>query len=482
MAAKRGSTYEVRSVRYQIFPEAPGRVLPASGSRSSNVVIVLDRDQKLVSATPSVAALFTCSPDEIVGRPLGWFLHPADREAITRRLSDIANEPGGCFTAIVRARTQTAWRPIELTAQLVLELAGAIAITFHELNPSVLNGPALPARTQAEDALEKLSLAIEQTADSVVITDRDGVIEYVNPAFQEMTGYSRHQVIGGNPRILQSGVHNHEFYERLWNTILSGRTFRSVMTNRRQDGSLYDEDQTITPIRGADGAITHFVSTGRDITHRKRSQEALQRLNQQLEREAARIAGILHDEAGQFLTSAHITLADLCEDAAPAVRERLLMVRGHLDHIEQRLREISHEIHPRIVEDLGLRDAVTFFAESFARRTGIAVSVDSALHHRYAVSIESLVYRFVQEGLTNISRHAHATSAAVRLTGNLETIGCSVRDDGIGFNPAALCGRGTCSLGLHVMQDRLEAVGGTLQILSAPGEGTELRASVPVGA
>jgi PAS domain S-box-containing protein len=297
-----------------------------------------------------------------------------------------------------------------------------------------------------------------------------------------MTGYSRDQVVGGNPRILQSGVHPPEFYERLWGTILSGRTFRAVMTNRRQDGTLYDEDQTITPIRAPDGTIVHFVSTGRDITHRRRAQEALQRLNQQLEREAARIAGILHDEAGQFLTSAHITLADLCEDAAPAVRERLLLVRVHLDCIEQRLREISHEIHPRIVEDLGLRDAVTFYAESFSRRTGIRVTLESLLESRYDTALESLIYRVVQEALTNVNRHAHAGNVAVDVMGGPDRIVCSVRDDGQGFEPAALCARGVCSLGLHVMQDRLEAVGGTLEIISAPGQGTEIRATVPVGA
>ena len=435
MAAKRGSTYEVRSVRYQVQPEEPASL--DAGGRSAIVVILIDRDQKLISASPGAARLFNTTVEECIGRPLAWFLHPDDRDALTLHDLSSGNRDEG-------------------------------------------NSPG--ALSQVEAALEKLTLAIEQTADSVLITDRDGVIEYVNPAFEEMTGFSRQQVIGGTPRILHSGVHTHEFYDRLWGTILSGRTFRAVMTNRRQDGTLYDEDQTITPIRAADGTITHFVSTGRDITHRKRSQEALQRLNQQLERESERIGAILHDEAGQFLTSAHITLADVCHDAAPEVRERLLMVRGHLDRIEQRLREISHEIHPRIVADLGLRDAVTFLAESFSRRTGITVHVESLLHVRYAASVEALVYRFVQEGLTNISRHARAATAVVKLDGNPEVIACSIRDDGVGFNAGTLCGRGSSSLGLHVMRDRLEAAGGTLEILSAPGTGTELRATIPVEA
>lgn len=347
------------------------------------------------------------------------------------------------------------------------------------------SGPAAGAqerrRTSAELALEKLSRAIEQTADSVVITDRDGVIEYVNPAFERMTGFRHDEVVGRTPRLLRSGVHARAFYESLWSTILAGRTFRSIMTNRKRDGHLYDEDQTITPIRDGEGAITHFVSTGRDITQRRRTQEALRRLNQQLESQAARLAGVLHDEAGQFLTAAHITLAEVTREAGPELRERLHEVRRHLDQIEERLRQISHETHPRVVEELGLGEAVSFFVDSFGRRTGIAAVLESSLPGRYPLPVETLLYRVVQEALTNVAHHARATRVTVALSGDDRSAGCAIRDDGVGFDPGAFVpgGRG---LGLGLMRDRLEAVGGSLTITAAPGRGSEVRASVPVEA
>jgi two-component system, NarL family, sensor histidine kinase NreB len=339
-------------------------------------------------------------------------------------------------------------------------------------------GEARNDRLPVPTDVDTLLLAIEQTDDSVVITDRNGIIEYVNPAFEAMSGYTKDQAIGRKPSILRSGIHDQQFYESLWSTILSGRSFRATMNNRRRDGTLYDEDQMITPIRDASGAITHFVSTGRDVTQRNRTQEALRRLNHQLESEAARIAGALHDEAGQFLAAAHIALGELVRDVDPLVRARLGEVRRHLDQVEGRLRQVAHEMHPRVVEDLGLGEAVTLLAKAVTHRTGIGIDVVSSLQRRCPVPLETLLYRVVQEALNNVVRHANAARAVITLQGECTRVCCSIRDEGVGFDPAARPSER--SLGLQLMQDRLSAVGGTLTIVSATGRGTELRAEVPL--
>jgi diguanylate cyclase (GGDEF)-like protein/PAS domain S-box-containing protein len=130
-------------------------------------------------------------------------------------------------------------------------------------------------RRHAEAEMRKLSNALSQTADSVVITDRDGMIEYVNPAFERVTGYGAAEVIGRRTNVVKSGNHDARFYRRLWETILRGEVFRDVLVNRRKDGSLYYEEKTITPIRDAAGETTHFVSTGKDITDRIQTEERL---------------------------------------------------------------------------------------------------------------------------------------------------------------------------------------------------------------
>jgi diguanylate cyclase (GGDEF)-like protein/PAS domain S-box-containing protein len=108
-----------------------------------------------------------------------------------------------------------------------------------------------------------------------MITDVNGSIEYVNPAFEAITGYSQDEVVGHNPRMLNSGKQNQEFYLTMWNTLLKGENFSDVFINIRKDGSLYYEEKTITPVRSQGKEITHFIATGRDISERMRTQERL---------------------------------------------------------------------------------------------------------------------------------------------------------------------------------------------------------------
>ncbi|MBI3569827.1 MAG: EAL domain-containing protein [Gammaproteobacteria bacterium] len=123
--------------------------------------------------------------------------------------------------------------------------------------------------------LQCLARAIEQTEDSVLITDRDGVIQFVNRGFERITGYARTEAVGQTPALLKSGAHDGGFYHRLWQTILSGQVFRELFTNRRKDNALYREAKTITPVKDEAGQITHFISTGKDISERLRIEQQL---------------------------------------------------------------------------------------------------------------------------------------------------------------------------------------------------------------
>lgn len=117
----------------------------------------------------------------------------------------------------------------------------------------------------------------EQTADHILVTDPDGLILYVNPAFTTVTGFTAEEVIGKNPRILKSGIHEDSFYAKLWDTVLSGHVFRGMSINKKKDGSLYYEEKTITPVKDAEGNITHLISTGKDVTERVEAEHALEK-------------------------------------------------------------------------------------------------------------------------------------------------------------------------------------------------------------
>ena len=118
-------------------------------------------------------------------------------------------------------------------------------------------------------------MALESAANAVVITDREGRITWANPAFTRLTGYTVAEAVGQKPSLLKSGKHDPSFYQGLWETVLSGQVWRGEMINRRKDGQLYVEEQTITPVRDASGAISHFIGVKQDITERKRAEEAL---------------------------------------------------------------------------------------------------------------------------------------------------------------------------------------------------------------
>ena len=120
--------------------------------------------------------------------------------------------------------------------------------------------------------------ALEAAANAVLITDREGRIEWVNPAFTTLTGWRREEVIGETPRILKSGRERPYFFKKLWETILAGNVWRGEIQNRRKDGSIYTEEQTITPVRSAEGEIRHFVSIKQDITARRKNEERIRHL------------------------------------------------------------------------------------------------------------------------------------------------------------------------------------------------------------
>jgi signal transduction histidine kinase len=220
-----------------------------------------------------------------------------------------------------------------------------------------------------------------------------------------------------------------------------------------------------------------------EIAHRgfQDATSALHRLNETLEQEIQRIAHAVHDEAGQLLFAARLAMSSMAHDVDPSLQEHLQEVGTILDQVEKQLRRLSHELRPTILDDLGLVPALEFLADSVSTRAGLPVRIHSSLRDRYGQKIETAVYRVVQEALTNVTKHARAKNVEIHLTKLAKHLHCVVHDDGVGFDsPSVLSCSARGGLGLIGIRERLNAVGGTLQIDSVVGRGTDLLVKIPV--
>ncbi|NIO04639.1 MAG: diguanylate cyclase, partial [Proteobacteria bacterium] len=196
---------------------------------------------------------------------------------------------------------------------------------------------------KTEGEISRLARAVEQSPAPVVITDSNGNIEYVNPKFVQLTGYTYEESIGQNPRILQSGKQPPELYEELWETITKGKEWRGEFINKKKNGDLYWEDASISPMKNEEGAITHFVGVKEDITERKRTEETMRQL-------------AYHDPLtglpNRLLFKDRLTIA-LAQ--ANRNRQKLAVMVLDLDHFKDVNDTLGHSVGDQLLQAVGKR-------------------------------------------------------------------------------------------------------------------------------
>jgi len=208
--------------------------------------------------------------------------------------------------------------------------------------------------------------------------------------------------------------------------------------------------------------------------------KALRQINEALEEEIKRIAYSVHDEAGQLLVAVHLALAKLAQELPPAQKEQVAQIEGLLSEIEKHLRRYSHELRPTILDDLGWIPAIRFLAEGVSKRANLPIHIEAKISGRLPSTIETTLYRVVQEALTNAVKHAKAKNIWIRAWLKDQVLHCSIRDDGEGFDAEAVqASTSRKGLGLIAVRERLSAIGGTLWIESSRRRGTELLIRLP---
>ena len=236
-------------------------------------VLGTNSNGQIVLANPAAARLLAQPREQLLGNTLGQVLQlynkQTDQLVTDEVLFTLEREPLLKREDLRLALANGTSIDVSIGASRILTPEG-------ERLGSAMLIQDITERNRLLAELYKLSTAAEQTADAVMITDPAGQIEYVNKSFETMTGYTRAQALGKKPSLLKSGHHDAEYYQRLWNTLLSGEAFRDVFINRKQDGSVYYDEKTITPLRNNNGTIIHYLSVGSDITERLQTEIRLQ--------------------------------------------------------------------------------------------------------------------------------------------------------------------------------------------------------------
>jgi len=237
----------------------------------------VDTEGRIAFVNPAACRLLGFTAEELIGQPSHAVIHHHRPDG-----SEYPREECPMFAAYKdgkasRVDDEFLWckdgsgLPVEYGATPILKediVVGAV-VSFSDIT----------LRKQAEAELQTQHSALESAANAIVITDNKGMIQWVNPAFVRLTGYEREEAVGQNPRVLNSGVHDREFFQNMWQTVLAGSVWHGMVTNKRKNGTHYQEEMTITPVLSDRDEITHFVAVKQDITERKRAEQALQHAN-----------------------------------------------------------------------------------------------------------------------------------------------------------------------------------------------------------
>jgi two-component system, cell cycle sensor histidine kinase and response regulator CckA len=469
--------------------------------RASDGILIL-QDGKITYTNASLRNMTRQKGDEIIGLPFNQFVHPSELarvgEYYRRRMAG-ESAPQVYETVLVTQDGETI--NVELNA----------GVTTYEGRPADLVFIRDITKRKTSDAERaQLVMAVEQTTDAVVITDMQGNIQYANPAFERITGFSRAEVVGKNPRFLKSGRQESTVYTAMWAALTQGHSWRGRFQNKKKDGSIFTCDTVITPTREERGTIINYVSVQRDVTRELQMEE--QYLQAQKMESIGRLAGgIAHDfnnimtailgfgsmildQLGENHPLRHAVeqIVSAGERATNLTRQLLTFSRKQM--VEVRILdpnavivEMNQLLRRALGEDIELLTLLDDEAGCVKMDAGLLQQVVMNL----AINARDAMARGGQ--LTIRTAHAMLDEKFCRTRVNVQPgdyLQLSVRDSGAGMTREVLNhvfepffttkpkGKGT-GLGLATVYGIVSQCGGHIEIDSEPGAGTEVRIWLP---
>ncbi|HEV8371001.1 MAG TPA: PAS domain S-box protein [Pyrinomonadaceae bacterium] len=451
---------EINGIRTNVTPS--DRIAPSGKVRS-----VIESGATLIIRTPPLAFEATAIPFGDLSRPSGTIMTVPIHYG-TGTLAVLSIQSYEC-----NAYDQQSLKDLQSLADLC--------------------GEALN-RIRAEQSLFESEERFRQIAENIediiwVVDTGENKLLYVNPSYETIWKRPTESVYQHNKSYLDN-VHPEDrdrverlMKERLGDGACTSFEYRIL----RPDGSVRWIRSRSFPIRDAEGRPYRIAGVAEDITERKAAETALREYSRRLldaqESERMHIARELHDEIGQVLTAVRMNLQSLQQDRTS--QHDLAEGIRVIDEALKRVRDLSLELRPSLLDDLGLAAASRWYVDRFARRAGVKAELQidfESLQTRLPREVETACFRILQEALTNIGRHARAKQIAVLLTIVDSQLFLSVKDDGIGIEGSSseTAGNSQPPLGLRGMEERALAVSGHFEIISALALGTEVRVRFPI--
>jgi PAS domain S-box-containing protein len=464
---------------------------------ASDAMLIADQEGMIVLVNPPAENLFGYSSGELLGKPVEMLLPDRFHQTHTSQRQGYASQPRsrsmGAETELFGKHRSGAEFPVEVSlSPLHLESGVSLVMaTIHDIT----------RRKKAEAALQeseaRMRAIFDTAVDAIVTIDDRGIIDRFNHAAERVFGYLEAEVTGNNVSMLMPPPHR-EMHDRYIAHYLQTGEKKIIGIGRevlgqRKDGTTFPMELSVAEMRFGDRRM--FTGMVRDISERKQAEEALRQSQSELrrlsahqdqlkEQERKRIAQEIHDELGALLTGikAYVSVSIDRAARAGAPADPLLVETASLaDTAIKAVRRVITDLRPSVLDQLGVWAALEWYADQIEERSGLdcICSIDpTALEVELDHARSTMLFRVVQEALTNVVRHAEATSVSVEAKCGDGFITVRIEDDGKGIDTDRLLNRD--SWGLLGMYERSHHFGGDLRITGTPGQGTQVVLRLPL--
>ena len=457
-------------------------------------VIAVSPDAKIVLTNGKVEPMFGYRPEELVGRPLDMLIPEGARQRHAEHhksyFARMQTRPMGIGLNLEGRRKNGATFPVEIGLSAIeTPAAGKLAVAYvTDISERTRLNAALRQREQEVIAV------LENSPEAIMRIDMGKRYTYVNATTTKVAGIPAEEMVGKSYRDVGLPENLCEMWDRAAQEVADSKASQVIhFTYPSPAGETFWEER-IVPEFGADGSVTSMLAIARDITQRVQLERVRRTHTQEVQALAARLLTVeeeerrrvsreLHDQVCQQLAALAMDIGGLAAKPGPPkdVSVRLKALQARAAKASEEARHLAYELHPSILDDLGLVAALRDLCRQFSERNpDIALTFDDdAPLPPIPVEIASCLYRVAQESLTNILKHAGAKRVFIGLAPGQGTVELTIEDDGAGFEQQAVKGRG--GLGLISMEERARLVNGNLSIASHPGGGTRIALKVPLG-